>query len=71
MLLYTFPFPFFTLKTILQVCFVSPERDSSFMGGWLEPGLAVGAAQVCEGTPLLEPPVHAHLDVTVCIPVRR
>jgi len=38
------------------------------MSGGLQPPLAVGASQVRQGAPLLEPPVHTHLDVTVDVP---
>lgn len=40
------------------------------MCGGLEPLLAVGASQVCQGTPLLEPAVHTHLDLTVNVPAK-
>lgn len=48
---------------------ISLVRDSGFMCGGLQPPLAVGASQVCQGASLLKPSVHTHLDVTVDVPV--
>lgn len=47
---------------------LSPVRNVGFVCGRLKPLLDVGASQVGQRAPLLEPSVHTHLDVTVDVP---
>lgn len=45
--------------------------DGSFMCGGMKPPLTVGAPQIREWTPLLEPTAQTCVDVTVHIPGKR